>query len=64
MAGIVITIIPSDTEVRAAAALAAAAHLHLITDGQRTCLSPVVPAGWTRLAVHLKQPEERPHEPR
>ena len=53
-----ITIIPSDTEVRAAAALAAAAHLHLITDGQRTCLSPVVPAGWTRLSVNCKPVQE------
>jgi hypothetical protein len=54
----VITIIPSDLEVRAAAALAAAQHLHLITDGQRTCLSPVVPAGWTRLAVNCKPVQE------
>ena len=53
-----ITIIPSDTEVVAAAALAAAAHLHLITDGQRTCLSPVVPAGWTRLAVNCTKAQE------
>ena len=53
-----ITIIPSDLEVRAAAALAAAQHLHLITDGQRTCLSPVVPAGWTRLAVNCKPVQE------
>lgn len=59
-----VVIIPSDTEVRDAAAMAAAAHLHLITDGARTCLSPVVPAGWTRLAVHCKQPQEPSHESR
>lgn len=53
-----ITIIPSDTEIREAAAMAAAAHLHLITDGRRTLLSPVVPAGWIRLAVHCKQSQE------
>lgn len=53
-----ITIIPSDTDVIAAARLAAAAHLHLITDGRRTCLSPIVPPGWTRLAVIVK---EAPH---
>lgn len=55
-----ITIIPSEIEVREAAAMAAAAHLHLITDGRRTVLSPVVPAGWTRLAVHCKQSQEAP----
>jgi hypothetical protein len=56
----VITIIPSDTEIRSAAAMAAAAHLHLITDGRSTCLSPVVPPGWTRLAVHCKPVQEAP----
>ena len=53
-----VVIIPSDTEVRTAAAMAAAAHLHLITDGQRTCLSPVVPAGWVRLAVNCTKAQE------
>lgn len=55
-------IIPSDTEVVEAARLAAAAHLHLITDGRRTCLSPIVPPGWFRLAVHLRPsaPEATP----
>lgn len=53
-----VVIIPSDTEVRAAAAMAAAAHLHLITDGDRTCLSPVIPAGWTRLSVAVKPLQE------
>ncbi len=57
-------IIPSDTEIRTAASMAAAAHLHLITDGRRTLLSPIVPAGWTRLAVHCKQPQEPSHESR
>lgn len=49
-----LTIIPADTEVIEAARLAAAAHLHLITDGCRTCLSPVVPAGWFRLGVQVR----------
>lgn len=49
------TIIPSDTEVIEAAKLAAAAHLHLITDGKRTVLSPVVPPGWHKLAVTVKE---------
>lgn len=48
-------IIPSDTEVRKAARLAHAQHLHLITDGSRTALSPVIPAGWTRIAVNVKE---------
>lgn len=50
-----ITIIPSDTEVREAARMAAASRLNLITDGCRTCLSPIVPPGWTRLAVNVKE---------
>jgi hypothetical protein len=53
-----VVIIPADTDVRTAAALAAAQHLHLITDGARTCLSPVVPPGWTRLSVHCKHSQE------
>lgn len=53
-----ITIIPSDTEIRTAAAMAAAAHLHLITNGRSTCLSPVVPPGWTRLSVAVKPAQE------
>lgn len=53
-----LTIIPADTEVIEAARLAAAAHLHLITDGRRTCLSPVVPQGWTRLGVHVRTAEQ------
>ena len=56
-----VTIIPDSTTVIEASTLAHAAHLHLITDGQRTILSPVVLAGWTKLAVARKnqQPGER-----
>jgi hypothetical protein len=50
-----VTIIPSDTDVLEAARLAAAAHLHLITDGRRTVLSPWVPPGWHKLAVTVKE---------
>ena len=53
-----ITIIPSDTEIREAAAMAAAAHPHLITDGRRTLLSPFVLPGWTRLSVAVKPAQE------
>jgi hypothetical protein len=52
-----LTIIPADTEVIEAARLAATAHLHLITDGRRTCLSPVIPQGWTRLGVTVRTTE-------
>ena len=53
-----VVIIPSDTEVRDAAAMAAASHLHLITDGHRTLLSPFVLPGWTRLSVAVKPAQE------
>lgn len=59
-----ITIIPSNTEVLAAATQAAAAGLLLITNGERACISPVCPPGWTRLSVHCKQPQEPSHESR
>lgn len=47
-------LIPSDTEVREAARMAAAAHLHLLIREGRTVLSPVVLPGWTRLGVTCK----------
>ena len=53
-----LTIIPADTEVIEAARLADAAHLPRITDGCRTCLSPVGPQGWTRLGVHVRTAEQ------
>lgn len=53
-------IVPSDTEVAEAARLAEASHLHLITDGRRTVLSPVVPPGWLRVGVNVK-PQEVAH---
>lgn len=49
-------IIPNDADVLTAAQQANAAHLHLITDGARTVLSPIVPPGWHKLGVRLKQP--------
>ena len=48
-------IIPSDAQVIAAANQANAQHLHLITDGERTLLSPIVMPGWHKLAVKIKQ---------
>lgn len=39
-------IVPDEAEVLEIARLAQAQHLHLITDGQRSVLSPIVPDGW------------------
>lgn len=47
-------IIPDQATPLEAAQQAAAAHLHLITNGRRTVLSPVVPAGWHKLGVAVK----------
>ena len=51
-------IIPSNTEVFEAARQANAQHLHLITDGRKTLLSPVVMPGWYKLAVKVKEHTE------
>lgn len=45
---------PSDTELLEASRQAAASHLHLITDGVNTKLSPIIPPGWYRLGVRVK----------
>lgn len=45
---------PSEAELLAVARQAAAQHLHLITDGFETKLSPIVPPGWHRLVVRVK----------
>lgn len=47
-------IIPDTATVLEAALQARAAGLHLITDGRRTVLSPVIPPGWFRCAVKIK----------
>lgn len=39
-------IVPDEAEVLEIARMAQAQHLHLITNGQRSVLSPIVPAGW------------------
>lgn len=46
---------PSEAELLQAARQAAASHLHLITDGRVTKLSPEVPPGWHKLAVRVKK---------
>lgn len=47
-------IIPSETEVIAAARQANAQHLHLLTNGNRTVLSPIGIPGWYKIAVKTK----------
>ena len=47
-------IVPNDAELFAAAQMAAASHLHLITNGVSTLLSPIIPAGWKKLTVVAK----------
>lgn len=51
-------LVPSDTEVREAARMASAAHLHLLIREGRTVLSPVALPGWTRLGVNRKPTQE------
>jgi hypothetical protein len=46
--------IPDETTVLEAARLAQCGHLHLVTNGRQTVLSPVVMPGWYRLGVRLK----------
>ncbi len=48
------TILPNTTTVLEAAHQAQRANLHLITDGKRTVLSPIVMPGWYKLGVNLK----------
>ena len=42
-------IVPDSATLAEVARQAAAAHLHIITNGQRTVLSPTVPAGWAKV---------------
>lgn len=47
-------IIPDTATVLEAARQARASNLHLISDGKRTVLSPIVPPGWYKFAVKVK----------
>lgn len=42
-------IVPDSATLAEVARQAAAAHLHIISNGKRTVLSPVVPAGWAKV---------------
>lgn len=50
--------IPDESTVLAAAEQAAAAGLHLICNGKRSCISPIVPPGWFKVAVKIKPTQE------
>jgi len=49
-------IIPDEATLLEVAEQAAAGHLHIITNGKRTVLSPIVPQGWHRLIITIKTP--------
>ena len=46
--------ITADTTVDELARVARAAHMHLISDGIRVLVSPIVPAGFIKVAVKVK----------
>lgn len=50
------TAIPDEALLFDVAKLAANQHLHIISNGQRTVLSPIIPDGWNRLVVKIKTP--------
>lgn len=49
-------IVPDDALLSDVAHAAAAQHLHIISNGLRTVLSPTIPHGWTKLTVRVKTP--------
>lgn len=48
--------IPDDALLADVAQSAAGQHLHIISNGQRTVLSPVVLKGWTEIHVRVTSP--------
>lgn len=51
--------IPDETTVLAAAQQAAAAGFLLVTNGERTLISPIVPKGYHKIVVRLPNAPER-----
>lgn len=51
-------LIPDEALLCDVAELATTQHLHIISNGQRTVLSPVIPAGWHRLIVKIRTPHQ------
>lgn len=50
------TIYPEDILVDDIARAAQAAGMHIITDGRKVVVSPIVPPGFYKLAVKIKTP--------
>jgi hypothetical protein len=55
----VITLVPDDALLFDIAQQACAEHLHLISNGTRFALSPVIPAGWHEVPVADKSNQIR-----
>lgn len=55
----VITLVPDDATLWDIAQQACAEHLHLISNGNRFALSPIVPAGWHEVPVADKSHQLR-----
>ncbi|WP_298624511.1 hypothetical protein [uncultured Zoogloea sp.] len=55
----VTTLIPDDALLFDVAQQACAAHLHLISNGERFALSPTIPAGWHAVPVADKSNQIR-----
>lgn len=51
-----ITLADEDMLLEDAVALAESRRMYLITNGTRAVISPLVPAGWQRIAVRIKTP--------
>ena len=51
-------IVPDEATLLDVAEQACAEHLHIISNGKRVALAPVVPDGWHRLVVKIRTPTE------
>jgi hypothetical protein len=49
-------IVPDEATLLEVSEQAEANHLHIISNGRRTVLSPTIPAGWHRLIVMVRTP--------
>lgn len=49
-------IVPDEATLLDVAEQASAEHLHIISNGKRVALAPVVPEGWHRMVVTIRTP--------
>lgn len=49
-------IVPDEAEILDIAQMAQAGHLHLVSDGKQSLLSPIVPKGW-KLLMDYRSPK-------